>query len=131
MKDISTYAIKLVLGILAAVILFHVCIMLKIIPYQITWGGRLKSDAEMYVFESISILINLFLSLVLCMNGDYISYKFSDKFITVVLWFFVILFAANTLGNLFAKTNLEKTFALLTLISSFLLWQIVRSKKEQ
>jgi hypothetical protein len=131
MKYISTHAIKLVLGILIAVILFHVCIMLKIIPYQITWGGRLKSDAEMYVFESISILINLFLSLVLCMNGDYISYKFSDKFITVVLWFFVILFAANTLGNLFAKTNLEKTFALLTLISSFLLWQIVRSKKEQ
>jgi hypothetical protein len=130
MKYISTHAIKLVLGTLIAVILFHVFIILKIIPYQLIWGGRLKNDVEMYVFESVSILINLFLSLVLCMKGNYISYKFSNKFITIVLWFFVILFAANTLGNLFAKTSLEKTFALLTLILSFLFWQIVRSKKE-
>lgn len=121
--------IKLVLFILSLVILFHLGIIVKIIPYQITWGGRLKNDAEMYVFESVSILINLFLSLVLCMKGNYISYKFSNKIITIVLWFFIILFAANTLGNLFAKTILEKTFSLLTLILSFLLWKIARNKK--
>jgi hypothetical protein len=121
--------IKLVLLILIVVILFHLGIIVKIIPYQITWGGRLTNDREMYVFESVSIFINLFLSLVLCMKGNYISYKFSTKIITIVLWFFIILFAANTLGNLFARTILEKTFSLLTLISSFLLWKIAQNKK--
>lgn len=130
MKYISTHAIKIVLGIIIAVTLFHLGIIIKLIPYQITWGGRLKNDTEMYIFESVSILINLFLSLVLCMKGNYISYKLSDKLITLVLWLFIILFALNTLGNLFAKTILEKTFALLTLILSFLLWQIVRDKNK-
>ena len=46
------------LAIVATVSVFHLGILLKIIPYEITWGGRLKDDAEMYVFETISILIN-------------------------------------------------------------------------
>jgi len=53
------------LGLLIAVLLFHLSIILKIIPYEITWGGRLKNDSEMYVFETISIVINLFLFLIL------------------------------------------------------------------
>ena len=65
MNFISKYSIKTFLGLLLAVILFHICIILKIIPYNIAWGGRLTNDAEMYVFETISILINIFLSIIL------------------------------------------------------------------
>ena len=54
-------AINLMLYLLVVVILFHLCIMLKIVPYEISWGGRLKNDTEMYVFETISIIINLLL----------------------------------------------------------------------
>ena len=53
-------SIKIFLGLLFSVILFHICIIIKIIPYNIAWGGRLTNDNEMYVFESISILINVF-----------------------------------------------------------------------
>ena len=61
--------IKVLLWLIAAVSLFHSTILIKIIPYEITWGGKLKNDAEMYLFESISILINLFLTYVLLIKG--------------------------------------------------------------
>lgn len=73
----SKNAIILVLGILSLMTMFHFCIIFIIIPFNIAWGGRLQNDSEMYVFETGSILINLFLVLVLLMKGNYIHFKFS------------------------------------------------------
>ena len=121
-------ALNIVLGILSVVTIFHLCIVFKIIPYDITWGGRLKNDSEMYVFEAISIIINLFLILVLLMKGNYLKYKFSEKSINVILWIFVIIFLINTVGNVFAKTAFERIFTGITLLLTILIWLIVRKK---
>lgn len=129
MKFIPHDPLKIFLGLLLAVILFHMCIIFKIIPYHIAWGGRLTNDSEMYVFESISILINLFLLLVLLMKGDMIAFKFSDKALSIILWVFFAIFILNTIGNILAKTYFEKFFALLTGLSAFLIWNIVANKK--
>jgi len=129
MNFILNYAIKIFLGLLIAVILFHICIIFKIIPYDIAWGGRLKNDAEMYVFEIISILINIFLSIVLLMKGDIVRFRFSDKVINVILLIFFVIFILNTIGNLFAQTFLEKFFAILTGFSAILIWNITMKKK--
>lgn len=122
----TNYLIKLFLGILVAIILFHFCIILKIIPYDITWGGRLKNDGEMYGFETISILINLFLVWILLMKANLVKYQFSARTITIILWVFFTIFVLNTVGNIFAKTLLEKLFVLLTGFFAFLLWKINR-----
>jgi hypothetical protein len=128
MNFIFNHALKIVLGILFSVIVFHLCILLKIIPYQITWGGRLQNDTEMYIFETISILINIFLVWILLMKSDLIKFKFSTKVIQVILWIFCFIFTLNTIGNLFAKTNLEKQFSFLTAILALLIWVILRKK---
>jgi hypothetical protein len=129
MNFISKYAIKAFLGLLLAVILFHICIILKIIPYDITWGGRLTNDAEMYVFETISILINVFLSWVLLMKGNLVKFKLSNKVVNGILWIFFAIYILNTIGNLFAKTFFEKFFAILTGLSAILIWNILKEKK--
>ena len=72
----SKSIIKILVALYSIVIVFHICIVLKIIPYSITWGGRLKNDGEMYVFETLSIVINLLLSWVLLMKGDFVRFKF-------------------------------------------------------
>jgi hypothetical protein len=128
MNFISKHSIKIFLGLLLAVILFHICIILKIIPYDIAWGGRLTNDLEMYVFESISILINLFLSVILLMKDNIIKYKLSEKVINGILWTFFAIFVLNTIGNIFAKTIFEKYFAILTGFSAILIWNIVIKK---
>ncbi len=129
MNYISNHAIKIFLGFLGAIILFHFCIITKIIPYDITWGGRLTNDTEMYVFETISILVNVFLSWVLLMKGNFVKYKFSAQVVNIILWIFFAIFILNTVGNIFAKTNFEKLFAFLTGFFSILLWMILRKNK--
>ncbi len=119
------------LGLLLAVIIFHLCITVKIIPYNIAWGGRLKSAQEMYVFEGISIVINLFLAFVLLMKGQYIKPYFQQPLINTILWIFLVLFVLNTVGNVFAKTNFEKSFAILTLISAILIGIILKNKTSE
>ena len=121
-------SIKILLGLLVAVIMFHLSIIAKVIPYDIAWGGRLQNDSEMYVFETISILINLFLGLILLMKGDYIKFRFKKNTIDIILWIFLALFVLNTVGNLFAKTYFEKSFAVLTFIFAILIWTILKPK---
>jgi len=63
MKDNKRIYLTILIGICFLALGFHLLILLKIIPYEITWGGKLKNDNEMYVFEIISIIINSFLFL--------------------------------------------------------------------
>ena len=100
--------------------------MLKVIPYAIAWGGRLQNDEQMYLFETVSIIVNLFLIFILLMKGRYIRLQLKEKLLNLVLWIFSILFLLNTVGNLFAQTNFEKMFAVLTLTLSILILKILR-----
>lgn len=124
----SRKAIKILLGVLIGIVIFHLCIVFKIIPYDIAWGGRLKSDSEMYVFESISIFVNLLLGWILLIKGKFLKAILPIKLVNVMLWVFLILFVLNTIGNLFAKTNFEKLFAILTMTFSILIGLILRKK---
>jgi hypothetical protein len=120
-------AIKIMLVLLGTVMVFHILVITQVIPYNIVWAGKLKSIKDMYQFEGSSIFINLMLILILLARGQYIQLPVSQQFISIVLWLFVLLFALNTVGNLFAKTNFEKfVFTPLTFVSSLLLFRIVK-----
>jgi DNA integrity scanning protein DisA with diadenylate cyclase activity len=122
--------IKILLWLIAAVTLFHLTILIKIIPYEISWGGKLKNDAEMYLFESISVLTNLFLGYVLLIKGEFVSKLISTKVVNIILWVFLFIFGLNTLGNIFAETLFEKSLSLLTLVFTFLLWNILKKSNK-
>ena len=70
-----------------------------------------------------------FLSWILLMKGDYVQFKFSKKTINIILWIFFGIFILNTIGNIFAKTNFEKLFAIITALSALLLWNIEKNIK--
>lgn len=123
-------AIKIMLWLVVAITIFHMAILFKVIPYEITWGGRLKSDSEMYVFESISLAINFFLGFVLLIKGEYVKQILPLKIVNIVLWAFLVLFILNTIGNIVAKTNFEKYFAIITLSFSILIWIILNNSKK-
>jgi hypothetical protein len=59
------FAINTMITLLSAVVIFHILVLIQIIPYQIVWAGRLNSIAEMQRFETISILINCFIILII------------------------------------------------------------------
>lgn len=125
----SRTAIIILLSILICIIIFHLSILLKVVSYEITWGGRLKNDAEMYVFEAISLLMNIFLGFVLLIKGRFVREIVPLPIVNSILWVFLVLFVLNTFGNLFAKTNFEKLFAILTAILAVLIWVVLRKRK--
>lgn len=124
-------AIKIMLGLIAVITIFHLSILLKLVPYEITWGGRLKNDAEMYRFESVSLAMNLFLGWILLIKGGYTKPVIPLKGVNIILWLFLVLFALNTVGNVLAATPLEKSFALLTLAFCILIWIILKKSRIQ
>ena len=125
-------ALKLMIGLLSIVLIFHLCVLFEIISYKIVWAGKLKSKEEMYVFEAVSILINFFLIIVLCIKFQNIKKSETNKIINIIIWLFVFLFALNTLGNLFAENLIEQILGtLLTFISATLCWIIVKKKNKR
>lgn len=96
------------------VIVFHVGVCLQWIPSTIAWGGRLQTNAELYVFEAISLAVNLFLMLLLARRAGWINGIVSDRMVRVGFFVFAGVFALNTLGNLLATTWVERSFSLIT-----------------
>jgi hypothetical protein len=105
--------------------------MLKIIPYTIDWAGEIENDTQMYQFESVSVLINVILFSAILIKGQIVPWNVNPKIIQVILYIFVVIFALNTIGNLFAKMNLETyIFTPLTFISAFLCLRIALEKSK-
>ena len=123
-------ALRIALGLLTAVIVIHLVIIINIIPYEIVWAGKLKSTNEMYVYEGVSLLMIMVLFSTMLLKGNFIKHKVNDKILNGILWFFMLVFALNTVGNLMAESLFEKAvFTPLTLISAILIWIIVRKER--
>lgn len=116
---------KILIFIYSFVLIFQFLLLLGIIPYEYTWGGKLKYIEEMYVFVSIAILLNLIFLLTILQTANLIPWNIPKTAIKISLWFMVAVFALNTVGNLFAETNLEKFIATpITLLLSILCYKI-------
>lgn len=124
MKVKGLIYLKILVGICLSVLVFHLLILVKIIPYEITWGGKIESDTEMYVFEILSIIINSFFLYVLLQRGNYVKSVFGEKTLSIILWIFFAIFVLNTVGNLFAETAVEKSLTILTLLNAILTWLV-------
>ena len=101
------------LGLLILLSLFlvlHFMILIKIIPYNLVWGGRLKSEKEMVRFEIFSILINSLFVIVTLTQMSLLTIDMPKNVITYSLWLMTGLFLLNTLGNVTSKNKLEKSF---------------------
>ena len=94
--------------LLSLFLIWHFIILLKLIPYNLVWGGRLKSDKEMYRFEIFSILINALFVIVILVQGNFLIIDIPKKIITYALWLMTGLFFLNTLGNVTSKNKLEQ-----------------------
>ncbi len=123
-------AANIMLTLLVGVIVFHVLVLAEVIPYNIVWGGRLKSPAEMRRFEFVSIAINILVISAVAMKGGYIKAIVPARVVDVSLWLLTALFALNTIGNMFSKTSFETiVFTPLTLVSAVLCYRLALEKR--
>jgi hypothetical protein len=94
---------------LTLALVYHHLVLMQVVPMDMAWGGRLKTLEEMYVFESISITINL-----LFLYGIWRKSR-------IVYALLTIIFALNTVGNLVAVNFWEMViFTPITAISAIM-----------
>ena len=122
MVIIAQYGLMLMLTLL---LILHLCIFLRIMDYKFVWGGRLKSDKEMYRFETLSILINSFLILFMLIYANLLPIDLPTKVMNYILWIMTIMFLVNTTGNIASDNKVEKWLftpitVFLTIFSSIL-----------
>lgn len=87
-------------------IIFHICILLKILPSDIVWLG-LTSESTTTILALVSILINLIIIFCSVVQLQYLKNKTAlsivEKILPVVFWWLV----GNTIANLFSKSSFE------------------------
>ena len=101
------FVIHLLLLLFTAVMLFHLLVMLGVIPFEIVWGGRLTRE-KMIQFESASLLLNGVMLTVIGIYAGYVNLNVNPKILKGAFWIMVALFFLNTLGNLYSNNDLEK-----------------------
>jgi hypothetical protein len=120
-------AINAVLSILVIVIIFHLLVLTGIVPSNIVWGGRFQNETQLRNFEVVSVIINAFVILVVATKGQYLNLHVPMKIINIILWLLVLIFAFNTIANLFAKTTTEVIiFTPTTFILALLCFRIAK-----
>ncbi|MEP0985894.1 hypothetical protein [Ekhidna sp.] len=123
-------AYKTIVLTLILTMIFHICILIGVIPYDIVWGGRLDTQAKMILFEIISLVINSIILLFVFMKKEVVKPFLSIKIINVFIWLFAVIFLLNTIGNLFASNSLETIiFTPLTLILTICMVRMAIERK--
>lgn len=95
-------------------ILIHVLIISKSIPFTWVNGGRSDSFAEQLPISVINIVISI-IGVVFTLTVSRIKLYKYKKGITVICWFFVVLWSFGFIQQLFG-TTFEKTVCSLVLL---------------
>jgi hypothetical protein len=122
-------AAQIILLIFSLTVVFHLLVMIKVIPYTMVWGGRLQSDADMYRFEFVSLGLNLLFTFIVLVKSGILSIRIPIWVITSSLWVMFCLFLFNTLGNILSENHLEKIiFTPVTIVLSLLMLVLILKK---
>ncbi|GGA49193.1 hypothetical protein [Psychrobacillus lasiicapitis] len=95
-------------------ILLHVLIMSSVIPFTWVNGGRSESFAEQLPISVINIVISIIGVVFTLIVGRIKLYKYK-RGITVICWFFVVLWSFGFIQQLFG-TPFEKMICSLVLL---------------
>lgn len=125
-RQITSVNILLFIGF--TLLIFHLCIVFHLIPYEVVWGGLLSGDSEMYTFELIAIFLTLVFLLALIRKRGDLRNLIPERLANTMLWGYLIFFGFNTIGNLLAPTMTEQLLSLVTIAMVGLLWIVLRHK---
>jgi glucan phosphoethanolaminetransferase (alkaline phosphatase superfamily) len=109
-------------------IVFHLMILVGVVPANIVWGGNITTPEMIYPMELIALTISSYLLLILLAKNNKVSF-IPSRVVSVSLWVFFAYFLLNTIGNLLAKTVVEQSMALVTILLATCIFYILRPKQ--
>lgn len=109
------------IALLGCLLGFHLLIVLRVLPFEIVWGGKLRSEPEMMQLEITSIVVTGILLCAVMLRVGYFRVKLNPLIFKVVFGLMVLLFTLNTLGNILSENAIERAvFTPVTILMALL-----------
>jgi hypothetical protein len=101
---------------LGLLLIFHLLVLLKIVPADIMWGGQANAG-NIVMLELIAIVVALFFGYVIAAKTGYFQVGKFMGVVKVLVWIIFAFLLLNTLGNLASGVSAENfVFAPITLV---------------
>ena len=109
---------NILLAAFGLLIIFHILVLLKVIPAEIVWGGQIQGvPSNLLILESIALLLTLVFILILAAKLGYVQAGKLSGAVNLGVWLIFIYLSLNTLGNLASGVSVEKLlFAPVTIL---------------
>jgi hypothetical protein len=109
---------NLLLFSLGLLFLFHILVLLKVIPANIVWGGQIRGvPANLVTLETVALLVTALFILIVASKTGYAQPGKLSGAVNIGVWLIFAYLVLNTLGNLASGISFEKlVFAPVTII---------------
>ena len=97
------------LGLLA---IFHVLVLLRVVPADIVWGGRIQGvPSNLVTLETIALLVTLLFFVIIAAKTGYVQAGRLPGAVNFGVWLIFAYLILNTLGNLASGISFETLIA--------------------
>lgn len=115
---------------LGLLFLFHVLVLLNVIPADIVWGGQIKGVPEnLIILESVALLVTALFMFIVAAKIGYVQAGKWSGVISVGAWLIFAYLLLNILGNLASGISFEKLiFVPITIILALCAFRLAIEK---
>ena len=121
---------NILLASMGLLFIFHLLVLIKVIPADIVWGGQIKGvQANLIMLEAVALLVILFFTLIIAAKTGYIKAVKFAAVVNIGVWLIFAFMLLNTLGNLASGNSFENlVFAPITIILAFCAYRLAMEK---
>lgn len=87
---------------------FHLLVIFKILPSDLVWGGNLAESPNLYLYETIALIITLLMVVVTVIQAELVNINKLKKTAGIMIWIMTVYFLVSVFTNLTSKTFMEK-----------------------
>ena len=121
---------NLLLGSLGLLAVFHILVLLQVIPADIVWGGAIQdSPTSLYPLEIISLLVTLLLAVVIAAKAGYIKAIRFQAAVNIGVWAVLAILLLSLVANFASGVAFENLiFAPIAVLLAFCAYRLAIEK---
>ena len=130
-KLISTrLAGNVLLGTLVLLAVFHILVLLRVLPADIVWGGAIQNSTEnLFPLEMISLVVTLLFALIIAAKAGFIkAFRFQTA-VNVGAWIVFAILLLSMIANFASGVAFENLiFAPIAVVLAFCAYRLAIEK---
>jgi hypothetical protein len=103
---------NILLAAFGLLVIFHILVLLGVIPADIVWGGRIQGvPSNLVTLEIVALLVTLLFIAIIAARTGYIQAGKLSGAVNIGAWLIFAYLLLNTLGNLASGISFESLIA--------------------